>query len=140
MSALVACSSSLSEDDLVESYQNSHPEVSGEVASCVVGELVDAYDIEGIEAELNAASLSAAFAERQYLAQFHCGQTDDVLRQVTTMLLDRGLEPEQADCVAGDLVGELDDADLEVLMRGEMTDQFFDKYFTATYDCDALPG
>ncbi len=137
--ALPGCSRALTEDDLVEAYQLSYPAASDETAGCVVGELVDAYEIVGVETELAAVSSSAAFAEAQYLAQFHCGQTDDVLRQVIAMLVERDLDPDQANCVATALVGDLDDQDLEVLMRGEMTDQFFDKYFTATYDCDALP-
>ncbi len=135
-----SCSNELDEDDLVESYQTSHDDAGAELASCVVGSLVDQYEVAGVQAELEAVTPSAAFVESQYRAQFHCGQTDDVQAQLTEMLIERDLSDEQADCVAAALVGQLDDADLDVLMRGTMTDQFFDKYFEATYDCDALPG
>ncbi|MEZ5380007.1 MAG: hypothetical protein R2733_26165 [Acidimicrobiales bacterium] len=135
-----ACSSPLTEDDLVEAYQASHPEVTDDQAACVVGALVDAFEVEGVELELEAPTPTAAFGEAQYRAQFHCGQTGDVHDQLVAMLLERDLEADAADCVATALVDQIDDDDLDVLVGGELTDQFFDKYFTATYDCGALPG
>ena len=135
-----SCSNALSHDDLVESYQTSNPDTEPEAAACVVDELVEAFEVAGVEAELVAVAPSAAFERSLYRAEFTCGATDDVNVQLTRLLIERDIAPDAADCVATALITELDDQDFEVLLSGEITDQFFDKYYAATYDCDALPG
>ncbi len=136
----VGCTQELTEDDLVEAYQTSRPNFSADVAECVVGRLVETFGVDGVEGELDAITQTDAFEVALYRAEFDCGETGDVERRLVELLLDRDLEPEAAECVAGDLVGDLDDSDFDVLLSGEITDQFFDKYYTALYDCDALPG
>ncbi len=136
----VGCTQELTEDDLVEAYQTSRPSFSADVAECVVGRLVETFGVDGVEGELDAITQTDAFEVALYRAEFDCGETGDVERRLVELLLDRDLESEAAECVAGDLVGDLDDSDFDVLLSGEITDQFFDKYYTALYDCDALPG
>ncbi len=136
----VGCTQELTEDDLVEAYQTSRPNFSADVAECVVGRLVETFGVDGVEGELDAITQTDAFEVALYRAEFDCGETGDVERRLVELLLDRDLEPEAAECVAGDLAGDLDDSDFDVLLSGEITDQFFDKYYTALYDCDALPG
>lgn len=136
----VGCTQELTEDDLVEAYQTSRPSFSADVAECVVGRLVETFGVDGVEGELDAITQTDAFEVALYRAEFDCGETGDVERRLVRLLLDRDLESEAAECVAGDLVGDLDDSDFDVLLSGEITDQFFDKYYTALYDCDALPG
>ncbi len=136
----VGCTQELTEDDLVEAYQTSRPNFSADVAECVVGRLVETFGVDGVEGELDAITQTDAFEVALYRAEFDCGETGDVERRLVELLLDRDLESEAAECVAGDLVGDLDDSDFDVLLSGEITDQFFDKYYTALYDCDALPG
>lgn len=136
----VGCTQELTEDDLVEAYQTSRPNFSADVAECVVGRLVETFGVDGVEGELDAITQTDAFEVALYRAEFDCGETGDVERRLVELLLDHDLEPEAAECVAGDLVGDLDDSDFDVLLSGEITDQFFDKYYTALYDCDALPG
>ncbi len=138
--ALGACSQDLTEDDLVEAYQASRPSYSADVAECVVAHLVESFGVEGVEAELDTITSTDAFEVALYRAEFDCGETGDVEGRIVELLLDRDLDPEAAECVAADLVVDLDDSDFDVLLSGEITDQFFDKYYTAIYDCDALPG
>lgn len=133
------CSRALTEDDLVEAYQDSNSNASATMSECIVGALVDRFGVDGVEAELEAIAPTQDFERTQYQAEFRCGDTDDVETQIEVLLTARDGNPEAAACVATALVPKLDDADLEVLLSGEMTDQFFDKYFVAVSDCDALP-
>lgn len=133
------CSRELSEEDLAEAYQASNDNASATMSECIVGTLVDQFGVDGVEAELEAVTATQDFQRTQYQAEFRCGDTADVETQIEALLTARDGDPDAASCIASALVPKLDDSDLEVLLSGEMTDQFFDKYFVAVSDCDALP-
>ncbi len=138
---MAGCSSSVDRADLVESYQQSRPDATAVETECVVDRLVEAFGIEGVEAELTATTgPTRAFELETFRAEFGCGRTDDVQAQLSELLAERELATDDAECVAEALTASLDEADLEVLIGGEMTDAFFDKYFVAVEGCGALPG
>lgn len=109
-------------------------------ARCVVDILFETYGAEGLEVELDRAVPSDDFEEAQYRAMFGCGMRGDVRDQLAGQLEQRGLTDDEAACVADALTGDLDEDDLDVLLSGELTDEFFDKYFDAMSSCDALPS
>ncbi len=135
-----SCSRDLTRADLVESFQASHPDATADQAGCVVDRLIDDHGLDGVERELDEPVRSSLFARSQYEAEFLCGRTDDVRDQVLALLVDRRLDPDDAECVADELTARLDADDLDVLIDGTMTDDFFDDYFVAVESCDALPG
>lgn len=136
---LAGCGDELERGEAVTAFAAAHPEASTVEATCVVDALIEGYGLDGLEDELDRPVSSAEFSEAQYRAMFACGLRDDVRVQLVEQLRAQGLDDEQASCVAEDLTGRLDEADLEVLLSGELTDPFFDKYFDAVAGCDALP-
>ncbi len=136
---VASCSNGLSRDDLVESFLASNPDATAEQAGCVVDRLIDDHTLDGVDRELGEPRRTPAFVRSQYEAEFLCGRTDDVRNQVLALLLERDLDPADADCVADELTSLFDADDLDVLIDGVMTDEFFDDYFVAVETCDALP-
>ncbi len=125
---------------MADAFADAHPEATGVQAQCVVDTLFDTYGADGLELELERAVADDDFEETQYRAMFACGMREDVRDQLAGQLERRGLTTGEAECVADALTGDLDDDDLDVLLSGELTDAFFDKYFGAMSACDALPS
>ncbi|MFT7599632.1 MAG: hypothetical protein ACI8TP_002567 [Acidimicrobiales bacterium] len=137
---VAACSStSATRGDLVESFRNTNPDASTAQAECVVDELIAEYSLEGLERELEAVPKASSFERGQFLASFGCGLTSDVEAELADQLQASGIAADDADCAAEALTEGLDDEDLAVLLSGEITDQFYAKYFVALDECDALP-
>ena len=88
--------------------------------------------------ELEAEPVSAGFEEDQFRAMFRCGVVGDVERQVADQLEANGVGAEHSPCVAGTLVGAMTDEDIDVLLSGQITDDFATKFRQAMDDCDAL--
>ncbi len=136
---LAGCSEGFTRDGAVESFVAVNTEASTDEAGCVVDDLIEQYGLEGLELELQRESPTESFATTQFRAMFACGMTSGVESSLTEQLQARGLAPAQAACAAEALTGSLDQDDLDVLISGELTDAFFDKYFVALEACDALP-
>ena len=131
--------SPLSRDDLVEAYADSRPEATEEEAGCVVDGLLREYSTNEIEAQLDDGAPSDDFEWRQFSSEISCGLTSGLEARLSDQLVETGVDPDAAPCVAATLAGVLDDADLEVLRGGPMTDTFYAKYFDALDACEALP-
>lgn len=147
MLSISGCAAGFGRDDAVTAYMAAHPEASTVEAECVIDGLIARYetepvdegDLAGLEAQLNAVEPSPDFEVAQFRAAFDCGLTDDVRSQLEGELLARGESPDDARCIADALVAQLDDGDLDVLLTGAITDEFFARFFDATASCDALP-
>jgi len=130
--------SSFDRDAASSSFAEANPVASSSQAECVVDRLIDRYGIERLEAELRADNLSADFAEDQFRDMFACGIEGDVRAQIEEQLKANDVPPEHAPCVADELVGDLDDEDFDVLLSGEITDDFFAKFISAMENCGAI--
>ena len=107
-------------------------------AECVVDRLLADRDLPEIEAELTAEEVAPDFEEDQFRAMFVCGIEGDVGEQITEQLVANGVSPDDAPCVSGELIGEMTDADVDVLLSGEITDEFYGKFFDAMESCGAV--
>lgn len=136
---LSACGSGFTREAAIDSFMVANTDATTAQAECVVDELVGIYTLDGLETELAAEPLSEEFELTQYRASFACGMRNDVRSQLIDQLQASGLSGEDARCAGETMADELDEDDLEVLISGELTDEFFDKYFVALEACDALP-
>ncbi len=105
----------------------------------MVDKLISIYGLEGLETELEREVALESFQTDQFRAAFGCGLTGEVEEELVRQLVATGIDPEGARCASQELTGSLDDADLDVLLSGEITDTFYQKYFVALEACDALP-
>jgi len=145
---LVSCSRGFGREDAITAFSEGNPEASASQSECVVDRLIDVYEVDpvddsrldALESELEAKPSSAGFEVEQFRAMFWCGLTEDLESQLAASLVANGIAPERVECVAGELSGSLDDADLDVLLDGKMSDQFFGKFFDAAERCDAIPA
>lgn len=139
---LTGCGRGFGRDDAVDAFQEAHPETSSTEAGCVVDRLIDRYGIDGLADELETGDPSPGFSEAQFTDMFACGIDGDVTaeltRQLTGQLTDAGIDGDDATCVAGSLAAELDDGDIEVLVSGDITDEYLAKFTAAMEDCGAL--
>lgn len=125
-------------DDASASFSEANPEATSAQSTCVVDRLVDRYGMERLEAELRAENLSADFAEDQFRDMFACGIEGDVRAQIVEQLEANGVAEEDSPCVADDLIGDLEDEDFDVLLSGEITDDFLAKFISAMERCGAI--
>lgn len=135
---VAACGQSFTRAVAVESFGEANPDATEEQSACVVDALIDGYGLDQLELELEAEQMSAAFEEDQFRSMFRCGLEGDVAAQITEQLEDAGVEPADAPCVADGLVDDLTDADIDVLLSGEITDEFSTKFLEAMDACGAL--
>mgnify|MGYP001954737009 CR=1 FL=1 len=63
---------------------------------------------------------------------------DDVRDQIDEQLQANGVAAKDAPCVADAMVDELTDDDFDVLLSGEITDDFFTKFVSAMEECGAI--
>ncbi len=134
-----ACAAEFTRDAAIDSFVASNEDASRQQAGCVVDRLVDEYGLEGLEAELAAERRAADFEEMQFRAEFGCGMRSSVEESLVTQLEASGIEGDKAACAADELVDSLVEDDLDVLLSGELNDDFYAKYFDSLERCDALP-
>ena len=135
---LAACGQGVTRQALVSSFVENHPDVSTEQAQCVVDRLIGEYDLARLEDELTAESPAAAFEEAQFRSMFVCGIEGDVGQQIAEQLTANGVPSDDAPCVSERLVDEMTDSDIDVLLSGEITDEFYAKFFDAMDACGAI--
>ena len=133
-----SCGQGISRASLVADFTAANPEVTTAQAECVVDRLLTDRDLADIEAELTAETIGATFEEDQFRAMFVCGIEGDVGDQITEQLVANGVAPDDAPCVSGELMGQMTDADVDVLLSGEITDEFYAKFFDAMDSCGAV--
>ncbi|MDH5520235.1 MAG: hypothetical protein OEZ14_06860 [Acidimicrobiia bacterium] len=104
----------------------------------MVDRLLTDRDLAAIESELTADEITPQFEEDQFRAMFVCGIEGDVGDQIAEQLVANGVSPDDAPCVSGELIGQLTDADVDVLLSGEITDEFYAKFFDAMENCGAI--
>ncbi|MEL7207147.1 MAG: hypothetical protein AAGK32_02775 [Actinomycetota bacterium] len=137
--AVPACGGEpFTEERAVASFQAANPDADLDASRCVVDHLIAQYGLEELEAQLAADPLRASFEEAQFRAMFRCGLEGDVEDQITTQLEENGVSPDDAPCVAAELVGAMTDDDIDVLLSGVITDDFSTKFLEAMETCGAL--
>ncbi len=135
---LAACGQGISRQSLITDFVAANPDVTNEQGECVVDELLDDRDLATMEAELAAEEVSPAFEEDQFRAMFRCGIEGDVGRQITEQLVASGVTAADAPCVSSALVDQMTDDDIDVLLSGEITEEFYAKFFDAMDGCGAI--
>ncbi|MCP3992145.1 MAG: hypothetical protein GY724_23945 [Actinomycetia bacterium] len=135
---LSGCGRAFSRQDAIDSFMAVSPEATSQEAACVVDNLIDRYSLDQLEIELAADPPDAGFEEAQFREMFRCGIVGDVEQQVTEQLTLNGVEEADAPCVAERLVGTMTDDDIDVLLSGEISEQFSTKFLQAMDACDAL--
>ena len=138
-SQLVGCSSEPTRDEYVAQFVASNPDATTIQAECVVDELATAYTLEGLGRELEAVPTASAFERSQFRAMFGCGLTSAVEDALEEQLVASGIDEKGAACASETLTSTLDDDDLDILLDGGITDEFYAKYFTSLDSCDAVP-
>ncbi len=134
----VGCGESFDRDAAVDSFLRANPEVTDTQAGCVVDRQIDRYGLDGLAAELEAEPASDEFIDVQFRDMLDCGIDGDVEEQLVEQLLASGVEPDAVDCVAEQIVGELGDDDIDVLVSGEITEDFMTTFIAAMEGCGAV--
>jgi len=135
---VVACGEDFTTERAVQSFQNANPDASLTESNCVVDLLVDEFGLERLETELEAEPPEAGFEEAQFRAMFRCGIEGDVEVQITEQLVASGVDDADAPCVSAELVEAMTDDDIDVLLSGEITEEFSTKFLEAMDACGAL--
>ena len=136
--AVASCGQDFDRQAAVDSFADANTEATDDQAACVVDELLDRYDLDELREELEAERIDAGFEETQFRAMFRCGLEGDVEAQITEQLTDAGVADADAPCVSAELVSGLTDDDIDVLLSGEITDEFSTKFLEAMDACGAL--
>ncbi|MEM9135377.1 MAG: hypothetical protein AAF962_01165 [Actinomycetota bacterium] len=135
---VVGCGEEFTTERAVDSFQNANPDASLTESTCVVDLLVDEFGLGRLESELAAEPPEAGFEEAQFRAMFRCGLEGDIEEQITDQLVATGVDDADAPCVSAELVGALTDDDIDVLLSGEITEEFSAKFLEAMDACGAL--
>lgn len=122
----------------VDGFQAANPDATGAQSGCVVDRLIDRFGIDGLESQLSADPQDADFEEAQFRDMFACGMEGDVQEQIVSQLEANGVAPADAPCVADGLVSDLTDADIDVLLSGDISDEFLAKFIDAMESCGAI--
>ncbi len=139
IAALFVAGCAVTEDDILESFRSTNADASDEQATCVVDQLINSYGVDGLEAELKADPVSREFDEQQFRTMIHCGMTSRLTEPMTAQVKRLDVPEETQACVVEALTSDITDADLDVLLSGEITDEYYAKFFDALTTCDALP-
>lgn len=124
--------------DLVEAFMDANSEVSAAEANCVVDKLTQSMGTSEVIATLWLDDVPREFELAQFRAMFSCGIDRGVRAALTEQLIERGTDAEKAPCVADAIVDEMDVEELDVLITGTNTDEFYTKYFNAMQSCGAV--
>lgn len=139
---VTGCSTQITRSEADELFLATFPQASEVQAGCVVDKLISLDGIEGLERELEAEEPTAAFKQEQFRAMFGCGMTSELDEEMGRQVLlveDGRLSAATSSCVGTALVANIDEDGLEVLLSGEITDEFSETYYLALQACDALP-
>lgn len=129
------------EDEVGPGLVASFAEVNGvtaETAECAVGRLQQQYGFWELTDRLLEADDSIQFQRRQFEAIFSCGDRRTIAEQLRPQLIDQGVDPDDAGCVAATIADRMVIEDLAVLYSGVMTDEFGRLFFAALDTCGAL--
>ena len=124
--------------DLVAAFSEANPDASNNQAECVVTTLTEQLGTAELIANLWADPLPRDFELAQFRAMFDCGIDSDVRAAVETQLIEQGTPESKAPCVANAIVDEMSSDQLDVLITGENTDEFYANFFNAMEQCGAL--
>ncbi len=122
-----------------ESFKSTNVDATDEQAACVVDQLINTYGVEGLEAELQTDPVAREFDEQQFRTMIHCGMTDRLTGPMTAQVARLDVPEASQPCVVEALTTDITDDDLDVLLSGEITDEYYAKFFDALASCDALP-
>ncbi len=137
-SVMAGCGDGFDRDDAVVGFSEANPGVTTAQSECVVDRLIDRYGLDGLEGELAAEPVSESFEETQFRDMFACGIEGDIRSQIIEQLQANGVSEDDAPCVAGILVEDLDDDDIDVLLSGEITERFLARFVAAMEECGAI--
>ena len=135
---IVGCGDGVTREASITRFQTDNPDVSPEQSTCVVDRLVERYGTSDLGVELERKPLDAGFQEAQFRAMFVCGVEGDVVDEITEQLTASGVAADDAPCVADELFQSMEDDDIDVLLSGEITPEYSEKFYTALESCDAL--
>lgn len=135
---VLGCGEGFDRDAAVTSFSAANPEATQAQSECVVDRLIDRYGLSGLETELSVDPAAESFEEAQFRDMFSCGVEGDVRLQITAQLEANDVSPDDAPCVADILVDGLDDADVDVLLSGDISPEFFAKFVSAMEECGAI--
>jgi hypothetical protein len=138
VAGLAGCGGTYSRQSAIDTFSTANPEATPEQAGCVVDSLIDRYSLDRLEVELDADPPDAAFEEVQFREMARCGLAGDLHQLVLDQLVASGISEADAPCVADRLVGTMTDDDIDVLVSGQISEQFSAKFLQAIDDCDAL--
>jgi len=134
----VGCGEGFDREAAVDSFMRANPEATNAQAGCVIDRQIDRYGLDGLATELEAEQASDDFIDIQFRDMFACGIDGDVEEQLVEQLLASGVEPGAVDCVAERIVDELGDDDIDVLVSGEITEDFMTTFIAAMEGCGAV--
>lgn len=136
--AVVGCGSGFNEATAARQFQAANPDATDEQAECVTSILIDVYGLDGLETELERPTNTPGFQDAQARAMLQCGMVGDLVADLEVQLIDSGVPASAATCVAETMVENLQEDDLDVLLTGEITDDFYERYLAAVDDCGGL--
>lgn len=132
------CAESFTRETAIESFAATNPEATDDQAACVVDGLIARYGIEELELQLETEPLDAEFEETQFREMLRCDVAGRWREEIVAQLVANDVPPSDAPCVADELLVTMDDDDVDVLLTGEITDQFSDTFLAALDACGAL--
>lgn len=127
-------------DDVVDRVRTDNTDATAEQASCVADRLIDRFGLDGLDGMLAADPPDADLQEAEFTDAFRCGVVGDVRQEIVDQLTANAVPADQAGCVADELVPGLTDADIDVIVSGDITESFTQKFDTAMRDCGAAPS
>ncbi len=122
----------------IESFSAANPEATEAQSGCVIDGLIGRFGLDGLEEQLSSDPPEPDFEEAQFRDMFACGMEGDVQEQIIEQLEASGVAPADAPCVAEELVTDLTDDDIDVLLSGDISDEFLAKFVTAMESCGAI--
>ncbi len=132
------CGSGFDAEAAADQFQGAYPNAADAQAACVVDDLIERYGSDGLRTELDRPVKTEAFEEAQLRAMVLCGMLGDLTAELEAQLIDGGIPAEAAPCMAEELIGDIDEANLDVLLTGEITEQFYLDYLAAADACSVL--
>lgn len=135
---VVGCGQGRDRAGAITSFREANPDVSAGEAGCVVDRLIERYGLDGLVEELEAGTPDPTFTEAQFQDMFACGVEGDVEAQIAEQLEANGVDEADAPCVAEALTGDLEGDDIDVLLSGEITEEFMAKFVDAMEGCGAI--
>lgn len=129
-----------SRDDVVARVKVDNTDATAEQAGCVADRLIERFGLDELDGMLAADPPDADLEEAEFTDAFRCGVVGDVRQEIVDQLTANAVPADQAGCVADELVPGLTDADIDVIVSGDITESFTQKFDTAMRDCGAAPS